>query len=735
MKAKHLKYVGILLLLSAVQLAAGSLFGGAGTGLAWADCSVAVSPTSSWFSDQSGHNEATVAAWFDDGGGAPVRGFHIELTYPAAYVHVVGIAEGDFLSGSGDPTIFYYDDDGAGNIEINAAILGTTSGASGTGTLFTITFDGSGTIEGCGDIDFDNANCIIRDVQNNTLPASYTDGWISHDLTGPEQPDLSSPTHPENQVTASGNVTVNWDGVSDLPLTCAAGVADYYLKADQSAATVPGPQNYDYTTPSGMPDPYEWSFTLPDGAAYYVHITAYDEVGNPGTPDHYGPFSIDTTPPGNVSDMLAQSGHNAIQLSWTPPADAAVVKIYRKAWSYPEFDDVMAQPAAPAFIGDGVLVGEFPVATTQTTDTFDELERNYYIYTAFAEDEGGNPSSQPAPPEAQDWALSYWLGDFDDDFSFDCDLGGYDGLVDAADLNGFSAVFGLTSVDSVYCNEMDIGPTSDNLETGYPLTDDLIGFEDLMIFSLTYGNTAPLKMPMALGLASASDLMLSLQVAEGEFQPGSEIMATLSISGNQAGFKGLRATVRFNAGGMAFQGAWAGEHLADSGRTFFAALGSGDAIEIDLAILGRQMEITGDGVLARLRFTVLDVDRIELELTDPSLRDPHNAPLLTGIENPILPPNADLPAAVMFRGAVPNPVRTATAFSFALPAEERVKLQVLDVSGRLIKEILNRTLPAGHHLQGWDRCDDGGNLVPAGLYLAHFRAGHITLTRNVLVLR
>lgn len=76
------------------------------------------------------------------------------------------------------------------------------------------------------------------------------------------------------------------------------------------------------------------------------------------------------------------------------------------------------------------------------------------------------------------------------------------------------------------------------------------------------------------------------------------------------------------------------------------------------------------------------------------------------------------PAAYRLHACVPNPVRTAAAIGFELPVAGRVRLRIFDASGRIVRHALGDvSLPAGGHRWIWDRRDDHGRRVGAGLYL------------------
>jgi hypothetical protein len=64
-----------------------------------------------------------------------------------------------------------------------------------------------------------------------------------------------------------------------------------------------------------------------------------------------------------------------------------------------------------------------------------------------------------------------------------------------------------------------------------------------------------------------------------------------------------------------------------------------------------------------------------------------------------------------------NPVRTGSAtVDFGLPKTGKVKMQVYDVSGRLVRTLADRVFPAGKHTLTWDGTDNAGKQVARGVY-------------------
>jgi hypothetical protein len=88
-----------------------------------------------------------------------------------------------------------------------------------------------------------------------------------------------------------------------------------------------------------------------------------------------------------------------------------------------------------------------------------------------------------------------------------------------------------------------------------------------------------------------------------------------------------------------------------------------------------------------------------------------------------------------FLGVVPNPAPAGAAsrVSFALAQAGRVRVDLYDVRGALVRRLLDEPRPSGAGVCAWDGRDDRGRAVPAGLYfavlLAEGRADRARLVR------
>jgi FlgD Ig-like domain len=66
-----------------------------------------------------------------------------------------------------------------------------------------------------------------------------------------------------------------------------------------------------------------------------------------------------------------------------------------------------------------------------------------------------------------------------------------------------------------------------------------------------------------------------------------------------------------------------------------------------------------------------------------------------------------------------NPVRTGyTTFAIGLAQSDRVKIQIFDVAGRLVRTLADRNFTAGEHALIWDGADNAGKQASRGVYFA-----------------
>ena len=71
----------------------------------------------------------------------------------------------------------------------------------------------------------------------------------------------------------------------------------------------------------------------------------------------------------------------------------------------------------------------------------------------------------------------------------------------------------------------------------------------------------------------------------------------------------------------------------------------------------------------------------------------------------------------------PNPFNPATTVKYSLPQQARVKIQVYDITGALVKVLFDGEQPQGNHTISWDGTGQGNSAVSTGIYFLSVRAG------------
>ena len=407
----------------------------------------------------------------------------------------------------------------------------------------------------------------------------------------------------------------------------------------------------------------------------------------------------DNTLPEPVNGLVATPDHNQVHLAWDDATGhdlnyrRTVVRANR--WSDYPFYDVVA-PDYPTLLDDGDAVYSGDGAAADPTYPADGSERDILYYSALVEDLAGNVSV--TDPGSRARATSYRLGD----------VRGHpvgspgDGVVDIYDLSRLGDTYDLLRTDPGFDGDCDVGP-ADGGTSGIPVPDEVVEFEDLMIFADQFHlDDVPPPLP------TSGDLV---QLAWRRVAPRIWVLELLA---EYPRLKGVRlegdagsVTLQLQAGPLlrAQPGAW----FLHPGRGGYAA---------HLAMLGHGVGMVGTGELLRLTAT----EPVDLPTPTVILRDVDNQPLDCGLPTTIA---GDPPAPRVFRvrPAHPNPFNPSTEIAFDLPARQRVRLMIYDPAGRHVATLLDGELPPARHTARWHGLDHAGRAVAAGTYLYHLEAG------------
>jgi len=82
----------------------------------------------------------------------------------------------------------------------------------------------------------------------------------------------------------------------------------------------------------------------------------------------------------------------------------------------------------------------------------------------------------------------------------------------------------------------------------------------------------------------------------------------------------------------------------------------------------------------------------------------------------------------------PNPFNRTTLIQFQLPQAERVQIQIYNLLGETVNQLVNQKLPAGTHLVKWSGDNQQRQPLPAGIYYYAITAGEFRQIRKLVLL-
>ena len=99
------------------------------------------------------------------------------------------------------------------------------------------------------------------------------------------------------------------------------------------------------------------------------------------------------------------------------------------------------------------------------------------------------------------------------------------------------------------------------------------------------------------------------------------------------------------------------------------------------------------------------------------------------------PENNALPLAFALYQPSPNPLASGALVRYALPRPARVELRIYDVTGTLVRRLVDEAQEAGYRRVYWNGSDNTGRRVAPGVYYCRFRAGDFLATQKLVVRR
>ena len=95
----------------------------------------------------------------------------------------------------------------------------------------------------------------------------------------------------------------------------------------------------------------------------------------------------------------------------------------------------------------------------------------------------------------------------------------------------------------------------------------------------------------------------------------------------------------------------------------------------------------------------------------------------------------DLPMSSFLFQNYPNPFNLKTSIRYSLARDCHVELKIYNISGQLVKTLVDEHQKAGTHIVNWDGTNDKAESVSSGIYFYQLKAKGYTGVKRCVVLK
>ena len=101
------------------------------------------------------------------------------------------------------------------------------------------------------------------------------------------------------------------------------------------------------------------------------------------------------------------------------------------------------------------------------------------------------------------------------------------------------------------------------------------------------------------------------------------------------------------------------------------------------------------------------------------------------------PVNTETTKPFVFKlyGNYPNPFNASTTIEFSIPESGNVILDIYNMSGQKVVELINGQITSGKHTVVWNSCDRNGRHVASGIYISRLQLNSRFLTNRMTLLK
>jgi len=106
-----------------------------------------------------------------------------------------------------------------------------------------------------------------------------------------------------------------------------------------------------------------------------------------------------------------------------------------------------------------------------------------------------------------------------------------------------------------------------------------------------------------------------------------------------------------------------------------------------------------------------------------------------GVDVPIEEAPGAIPKSVYLADAKPNPFNPRTTIRYGLSEASAVRVEIYDITGRLVRALVNTTQAAGNYAIVWDGGDDAGRPASSGTYYSRLTTASGTHVKKLTLLK
>jgi flagellar hook assembly protein FlgD len=83
----------------------------------------------------------------------------------------------------------------------------------------------------------------------------------------------------------------------------------------------------------------------------------------------------------------------------------------------------------------------------------------------------------------------------------------------------------------------------------------------------------------------------------------------------------------------------------------------------------------------------------------------------------------------------PNPFNPTTQIRYQLPNTDKVRITIYNLSGQVVRTLVDTQVQAGYHITQWDGRSDQGMSVSSGIYYYRIETKSYTMTKKMALLK